>query len=51
MAANMYRRSYLASMEDLTDLETDSSGEHRIYAQSFGKLFSHVCVSSVFDIQ
>ena len=47
MASNMYRRSYLASMEDLSDLETDSSGEHGVYAQSFGKLhdfYLSVCI-------
>ena len=36
MASNLNRRSYLASMEDLSDIESDTSKERTIPMHSFG---------------
>ena len=39
MASNLNRRSYLASMEDLSDIETDISNERAVPVNSFGKFY------------
>ena len=41
MASNLNRRSYLASMEDLSDIETDISNERVVHVNSFGKFYEH----------
>ena len=41
MTSKLNRRSYLASMEDLSDIESDISNERAVHLNSFGKFYEH----------